>query len=111
MGEFVIETFHDHMRMQTIVRLRRGIESVEVIVTDEVMVDSHSPYDVMKDALKMLAEAWMRKYGAQVYFRPPRAEAHPWAAHDGDYVDGEVIEDEERRAIDAPRKAIEGRRH
>lgn len=109
MNDFIITTWHDMQKCWMVVKLSRGDQSVECYVTDEVLVTSERRA-VMQETMKMLGEAWQRKYGSQVIIRPPVAEAHPWTAHDGDYIDGEVIE-EERRAIDAPRKAIEGRRH
>lgn len=109
MDDFVITTWRDERKCWMVVKLSRGDQNVECYVTDEVLVDCE-PRAIMQETMKMLGEAWHKKYGSTVIIRPPAAEAHPWTVHDGDYVDGEVIEDE-RRAIDAPRKAIEGRRY
>lgn len=108
---FVVTSRRDETRCLTIVKLSRGTESVECYVTDEVVVDSAYPNALAADVMQLLVDAWDTKYGKRLAAYVDASANYTWRIHDEDYVDGEVIEEEERRAIDAPRKAIEGRRN
>lgn len=108
MSKFSIRTYRDFEIGGLRVQLRCDNRFVEDVITDEQMVDAYSPHVLMKTSLEKLAETWTKEFGgAGLRVWPPAAENEPWVVAPDDVIDGEIVE--ERRAIDAPRKAITGR--
>jgi len=109
---FVFTTWREDRSFQTVVKLSRGAESVQCVVTDEVLVSTDQGF-VMGMLLEMLADLWYTRYGRRLVVEAPNSAGYPWHItmqdEEEDVLEGEVIE--ERSAIDAPRKAIEGRRY
>lgn len=81
---------------------------VEQLVTDEKFESFvGGPKELIYATLQILAEAWTAQYGRRAVVQKPKHEGEAWGVYYDNVIDGEVVE--ERRAIGAPRKSIEGR--
>lgn len=97
------------------IMLRDGVRYVTITVKYELLARVRMTHEVFRKALEVLAQEWYKLHGERLVIVPPEAEGVAWLVYIDDSIDGEVIDNElstkERRAIDAPRSPIEGRRH
>lgn len=103
----VVKVWQESSSCQLIVRLEHDGRYVEHPISDEVLEDAISPQAVIRATLEDLCKVWQYRYNTQDLILLPKEEGCHWTVRYNNVIDGEVVE--ERRAIDAPRKAIQGR--
>lgn len=93
-GTLIVESFPDHLRSVTVVRLRDAEKFVVQLVTDEEIATVYDIKALREHVVVELCKAWKVRFGDNI-LPGPKKEGQMWSfkiiPHDPGVIDGEVV--------------------